>query len=99
MAVQKVLIFGKTGWMGNLLAEELTKQGIKWEFATARLEDRAAIKADLERVRHNHMPPHHPGHALTLLIITRVYSFYAVGQAHPRPELRGCDWQAERGLV
>ena len=37
---------------GGLLAELLKQQGAKFEFATARLEDRAAILADFERVRH-----------------------------------------------
>ena len=33
--------------MGQLL----TEQGAKWEYGTARLEDRAGILADIERVR------------------------------------------------
>lgn len=44
------LIFGKTGWIGGLLAEELKKQGAKFALADARLEDRAAIIADIEKV-------------------------------------------------
>ena len=46
------MIFGKTGWIGGLLGEILTEQGANWEFASARLEDRAALIADIERVRH-----------------------------------------------
>lgn len=48
---QKFLIFGKTGWIGGLLGEILTTQGAAWEFASARLEDRAAVIAEIERVR------------------------------------------------
>ncbi|KAL4427442.1 hypothetical protein ABPG77_000731 [Micractinium sp. CCAP 211/92] len=49
------LIFGKSGWIGGLLGELLKKQGAKFEFATARLEDRAAILADFERVKPTHV--------------------------------------------
>ena len=51
ICVQKFMVFGKTGWIGGLLGEILTKQGANWEFANARLEDRAALIADIERVR------------------------------------------------
>ena len=50
--LQKFMIFGKSGWIGGLLGEILTKQGANWEYATARMEDRAALIADIERVRH-----------------------------------------------
>lgn len=45
------LLFGKSGWIGGLVGEELTKQGVRFEYATARLEDRSAIVADIDRVR------------------------------------------------
>ena len=35
---------------GGLVGELLKKQGAKFEYGTARLEDRAAILADIERV-------------------------------------------------
>ena len=44
------LIFGKSGWIGGLVGELLKEQGAKYEYATARLEDRAAVIADIERV-------------------------------------------------
>lgn len=44
------LIYGKTGWIGGLLGEILTKQGETWAFGDARLEDRQAILADIEKV-------------------------------------------------
>ena len=47
---QVFLLFGKSGWIGGLLTELLKSQGAKFEFATARLEDRAGVIADIERV-------------------------------------------------
>lgn len=47
---QKFLIFGKTGWIGGLLADLLKEMGAEFEMANARLEDRAAVIADLDRV-------------------------------------------------
>ena len=49
--LQKFLIFGKSGWIGGLLGEILKEQGASYEYANARLEDRAAVIADIERVR------------------------------------------------
>ncbi len=50
---QVFLVFGKSGWIGGLVGQLLKEQGIKYEYATARLEDRAGILADIERVRQN----------------------------------------------
>lgn len=50
------LVFGKTGWIGGLLGELLKAQGAKFEYANARLEDRSAILADIERVGQMHAP-------------------------------------------
>ena len=36
---------------GGLVGDLLKAQGAKYEYATARLEDRAAVLADIERVR------------------------------------------------
>ena len=36
---------------GGLVGDLLKAQGAKFEYATARLEDRAAVLADIERVR------------------------------------------------
>lgn len=44
-------MFGKSGWIGGLVGDLLKQQGAKYEFATARLEDREGILKDLERVR------------------------------------------------
>ena len=48
---QTFLLFGKSGWIGGLLGDLLRQQGARLEFATARLEDRAGVVADVERVR------------------------------------------------
>lgn len=44
------LIYGRSGWIGGLLGAHLTKKGVKFEYGAARLEDRAAILADIDRV-------------------------------------------------
>lgn len=48
---QVFLVFGRSGWIGGLVGELLVSQGAKFEFANARLEDRAGIMEDIERVR------------------------------------------------
>lgn len=47
----KFLIYGKNGWIGGLVGELLKKEGAEFEYGTARLEDRAGIIADVDRVR------------------------------------------------
>jgi nucleoside-diphosphate-sugar epimerase len=49
------LVFGRTGWIGGLVGDLLKQQGAKFEYATARLEDRAAVLADIERVKPTHV--------------------------------------------
>ena len=50
LLVQVFLVYGRTGWIGGLLGDLLKTQGATWEYGTARLEDRAAILADINRV-------------------------------------------------
>ena len=50
LRVQVFLIFGKSGWIGGLVTEILKEQGAKFHLASARLEDRAAIIAEIEKV-------------------------------------------------
>lgn len=47
---EKFLVYGKTGWIGGLVGQLLTEQGIDWEYGNARLEDRQAILKDIRRV-------------------------------------------------
>ena len=49
-AAQVFLIFGRSGWIGGLVGELLKQQGAKFDYASARLEDRAAILKEIERV-------------------------------------------------
>jgi hypothetical protein len=47
---QSFLVFGKSGWIGGLLGDLLKAQGAKFEYANCRLEDRAAIISEIDRV-------------------------------------------------
>ncbi|PNW78698.1 hypothetical protein CHLRE_09g387171v5 [Chlamydomonas reinhardtii] len=49
------LLFGKSGWIGGLLQEELKKQGAKFHLADARMEDRSAVVADIEKYKPTHV--------------------------------------------
>jgi hypothetical protein len=44
------LIFGKSGWIGGQVGDLLKQQGAKFDYASCRLEDRASILAEIERV-------------------------------------------------
>lgn len=44
------LIFGKSGWIGGQVGDMLKQQGAKYDYASCRLEDRASILAEIERV-------------------------------------------------
>jgi len=46
-----IMIFGKTGWIGNKLAEYLTSQHLPWVFAETRMEDRKELAAEVDRVK------------------------------------------------
>ena len=53
--LQVFLVFGKSGWIGGLIGGMLKERGLKFEYANARLEDRAGILADIERVKPTHI--------------------------------------------
>jgi dTDP-4-dehydrorhamnose reductase len=46
-----ILVFGKTGWIGNKLGEYLTAQNLAWQFADSRMENRADLTAEIDRVK------------------------------------------------
>jgi dTDP-4-dehydrorhamnose reductase len=46
-----ILVFGKTGWIGNKLGEYLTSQRLAWQFAETRMENRAELIAEIDRVK------------------------------------------------
>lgn len=50
MNAQVFLIFGKSGWIGGLLTELLKSEGATYHLASARLEDRASIISEIEKV-------------------------------------------------
>jgi dTDP-4-dehydrorhamnose reductase len=49
------LVYGRSGWIGGLLGDLLRQQGAAFEYGAARLEDRAQIIADIERVSPTHV--------------------------------------------
>jgi UDP-glucose 4,6-dehydratase len=51
----KFLLFGRTGWIGGLLGKLCEKQGIPYEYAKGRLEDRASLIADIQNVKPTHV--------------------------------------------
>lgn len=110
----KFLVFGKTGWIGGLVGDMLKQQGVPFEYATARLEDRAAVIADIERVRGGRGPQvvgmarAHARNSMQLRSLMHPHAarvpaclpaLPCPGQAHQRPELRGPHRPAQRGLV
>mmetsp|Transcript_25198 Transcript_25198/g.82699 ORF Transcript_25198/g.82699 Transcript_25198/m.82699 type:complete len:678 (+) Transcript_25198:18-2051(+) len=52
---RKYLVFGKTGWIGGLVADLLRADKAEFEFASVRLEDRAGVAAELERTGATHV--------------------------------------------
>lgn len=54
-AAESALIFGKTGWIGNLLYQELTAQNVPVRFSEARLTDRAKIAQEIRDFRPSHV--------------------------------------------
>lgn len=51
----KFLIYGRTGWIGGLLGQICEKQGIPFEYANGRLENRAQIQIDIQNVKPTHV--------------------------------------------
>ncbi|KDP33460.1 hypothetical protein JCGZ_07031 [Jatropha curcas] len=51
----KLLIYGRTGWIGGLLGKLCENEGIKFEYGAGRLEDRRSIMEDVMRVRPTHV--------------------------------------------
>lgn len=51
----KFLIYGRTGWIGGLLGQICEKQGISFEYANGRLENRAQIQMDIQNVKPTHV--------------------------------------------
>jgi 3,5-epimerase/4-reductase len=55
MAEQRFLVVGKNGWIGQLLAAMLEKEGAQWKYADFRLEYRSAMEAELDSFKPTHV--------------------------------------------
>lgn len=98
---QVFLIFGKSGWIGGLVGQYLKEQGAKFEYASCRLEDRAAVISEIERVRcwcPQASGAQPLGSKSVLLHKPTKHGAVAVpaGQANPRAERCWPHWQAQR---
>ncbi|KAJ7564472.1 hypothetical protein O6H91_02G018400 [Diphasiastrum complanatum] len=51
----KLLIYGRTGWIGGLLGKICEKQGILYEFGAGRLENREQLKLDIAASNPTHV--------------------------------------------
>lgn len=51
----RLLIFGRTGWLGGLLGDICREKGITYAYAMCRMEDRSSVKAELDRVKPTHV--------------------------------------------
>jgi 3,5-epimerase/4-reductase len=51
----KFLIYGRTGWIGGLLGQLCTAQGIPFTYAAGRLENRAQLEADIDAAAPTHV--------------------------------------------
>ncbi|XP_078442890.1 nucleotide-rhamnose synthase/epimerase-reductase [Wolffia australiana] len=51
----KILIYGRTGWIGGLLGRLCEEKGVDFAYGTARLEDRAKLEADLAEAEPTHV--------------------------------------------
>jgi len=54
-APQRFLVYGRTGWIGGKLGRLLEERGAHWAWGAARMEDRAAVLADLQREQPTHV--------------------------------------------
>ncbi|KAI4306031.1 hypothetical protein L6164_029345 [Bauhinia variegata] len=55
LSTHKFLIYGGSGWIGNLLGKICEKHGIPYEFGRARLEDKTQILADIQTIKPTHV--------------------------------------------
>ncbi|CAM6002364.1 unnamed protein product [Sphagnum balticum] len=51
----KFLIYGRMGWIGGLLGKLCAEQGISYEYGACRLENRAQIQEDIDRMKPTHV--------------------------------------------
>jgi len=51
----KVLIFGRTGWLGGMLGDLCKEKGIEYSYANTRLENRESLAKELDAVKPTHV--------------------------------------------
>ncbi|CAM8962219.1 unnamed protein product [Rhodiola kirilowii] len=51
----KILIYGRSGWIGGLLGKLCEKDELLYEYGKGRLEDRRSLAEDIRRVRPTHV--------------------------------------------
>ncbi|TVU51787.1 hypothetical protein EJB05_03231 [Eragrostis curvula] len=51
----KFLIYGRTGWIGGVLGQLCTAQGIPFTYGTGRLQNRAQLEADIDAAMPTHV--------------------------------------------
>eukprot|EP00343_Euplotes_focardii_P007437 CAMPEP_0205819942 /NCGR_PEP_ID=MMETSP0206-20130828/2480_1 /ASSEMBLY_ACC=CAM_ASM_000279 /TAXON_ID=36767 /ORGANISM="Euplotes focardii, Strain TN1" /LENGTH=671 /DNA_ID=CAMNT_0053114115 /DNA_START=42 /DNA_END=2057 /DNA_ORIENTATION=- len=51
----RVLIFGRSGWIGSLLGKQCEEKGITYRYASARLEDRRGLLSEFEEFGPTHV--------------------------------------------
>ncbi|EFJ09348.1 hypothetical protein SELMODRAFT_129972 [Selaginella moellendorffii] len=51
----KLLIYGRTGWIGGLLGKICEREGIPYEYGSGRLENRLQLEADILTVKPTHI--------------------------------------------
>ncbi|XP_052207377.1 trifunctional UDP-glucose 4,6-dehydratase/UDP-4-keto-6-deoxy-D-glucose 3,5-epimerase/UDP-4-keto-L-rhamnose-reductase RHM2-like [Diospyros lotus] len=51
----KILIYGRTGWIGGLLGKLCKDDGIPFDYGRGRLEDRSSLIEDIRRVKPTHV--------------------------------------------
>lgn len=51
----KLLIYGRTGWIGGLLGQLCEKRGIPYEYGRGRLENGSSLIADIHNIKPTHV--------------------------------------------
>lgn len=54
-AKSKFLVVGRTGWIGGILGKLLAAEGVEWEYADFRLQERAKLEEALDRIKPTHV--------------------------------------------
>lgn len=55
MEDMRVLIYGRTGWLGGLMGDICEAKGVTYKFGTARLQDRRGVEEDIKSFKPTHV--------------------------------------------